>query len=315
MLSELNQQLADLVAKEKKRAKLRSRLQQVQTDIVAETSKNNELQKSLTKEAADVDKLTGLGLTAVFYTILGSKEEQLNKEKQEYLAAQLKYEESVATLQDLKQEEEHLLQELKSFDGLDKSFKAVLTAKEAALLAENDEQSRQLNHMAEQIISLQSNLKELDEAILAGDNVLTAMNKVVDDLKAAENWGTWDMFGGGMMVTAIKHGKIDDAKAAMHTVQQRLRLFNYELKDVNMNEKLSIHLDSFETFSDYFFDNLIFDWIVQAKIEKSLENAIRLGHKIIEVVKRLQTAQAGVKRQLEEAKLSRGLFIQNAGKE
>ena len=40
--------------------------------------------------------------------------------------------------------------------------------------------------------------------------------------------------------------------------------------DVEMDANLHIEIDGFTTFADFFFDGLIFDWIVQSHISKSL---------------------------------------------
>ena len=43
------------------------------------------------KEFEDIENLEKLGMKALFYKVLGSQEEQLEKERQEYLQASLKY--------------------------------------------------------------------------------------------------------------------------------------------------------------------------------------------------------------------------------
>ena len=38
---------------------------------------------------------------------------------------------------------------------------------------------------------------------------------------------------------------------------------------------MDLYMDSFTSFADYFFDNLIKDWIVQSKINRSLDGCER----------------------------------------
>lgn len=52
-----------------------------------------------TKEQTDVRQLESLSLTGLFYSILGSKEQQLEKERQEALRAQLCLDEAKRTLE------------------------------------------------------------------------------------------------------------------------------------------------------------------------------------------------------------------------
>ena len=51
-----------------------------------------------------MDKLEGLSLTGLFYSVLGTKRERLDKEREEYLAAKLKYDESQEAAKDLQAE-------------------------------------------------------------------------------------------------------------------------------------------------------------------------------------------------------------------
>jgi len=73
-------------------------------------------------------------------------------------------------------------------------------------------------------------------------------------------------------------------------VQQQLRIFLKELGDVNhaLDSRVSIDLGGLTTFADYFFDGLIVDWIVQSRIEKSLENALDMGEKMVKTLQNLQ---------------------------
>ncbi|WP_331836869.1 hypothetical protein [Erysipelothrix piscisicarius] len=46
---------------------------------------------------------------------------------------------------------------------------------------------------------------EIQEAIQAGEQLLYQLEQSRAQLKKASDWGLFDMFGGGMFVTMIKH--------------------------------------------------------------------------------------------------------------
>ncbi|MCK7500718.1 MAG: hypothetical protein MZW92_68780 [Comamonadaceae bacterium] len=77
--------------------------------------------------------------------------------------------------------------------------------------------------LTERIAEVNSDLKEIGEAVAAGDEVIAGLDSVIAYFKSAGNWGIVDLIGGGLIVTAVKHSKIDRAKAAIHEVQARLR--------------------------------------------------------------------------------------------
>ena len=84
------------------------------------------------------------------------------------------------------------------------------------------------------------------------------------------------MLGGGLLATAAKHSHMDEARDAAYHIQNLLLRFRRELADVQgLSGTLVEEVGSFETFADYFFDGLIVDWVVQSKIDRSLDNARR----------------------------------------
>ena len=121
--------------------------------------------------------------------------------------------------------------------------------------------------------------KEKREAINAGNRALNSLRTARENLNSAKNWGLADMFGGGFFTTMLKHSKMDQAKQNMEQAKYDFRNFSKELDDVNMACNLNIDTGDFLSFADYFFDGLIIDWMVQAKIREASDNvseAIRL---------------------------------------
>ena len=162
---------------------------------------------------------------------------------------------------------------------------SVLKEKKEFILNENNADTKKLFQFSEEIADIQSSVRELKEALAAGNAVLAEVEHVVDSLKSAQGWGAWDLLGGGLISTAIKHSRINDARDSVHQVQQKLLIFQKELKDLDLCLKpgISIDIGKFTTFADYFFDGLIVDWIVQSRIKNSLADVVSLRNKMIDV--------------------------------
>jgi flagellin-specific chaperone FliS len=112
------------------------------------------------------------------------------------------------------------------------------------------------------------------------------------------------MLGGGLLATAVKHSNIDNAQNIIHNVQFQLKKFKRELSDVRLTHipELGIQLDSFMTFADYFFDNLIFDWVVQSKINRSLENCEHMYGQVSKIISRLKNADKDISEHYKQTK-------------
>ena len=213
-----------------------------------------------------MDKLEGLSLTSLFYTVLGSKEERLGTERQEFLAAKLKHDEAVESLEHAEQEVQRLEEELKPFADAEADYDRLIEEKQRLLAESGNDKAETLLAFTEKLADLQSDAQELREAIQAGEGALISLRQVSSDLGSAAGWGTWDLLGGGMISTMIKHSKIDTAKQNAHLAQRELQRFQKELADADQRLHLSLEIGGFSKFADYFFDGLIADWVVQSKI-------------------------------------------------
>jgi DNA repair exonuclease SbcCD ATPase subunit len=250
MLEALNKQLIEIKEKTRKRQKLLADLARTEQMLAQQRSRLQGLDAQLKKEGSDVEKLQGLSLTGLFHTILGSKDKQLEKERQEYLAAKLKHDECRDSVSALEREQADLKEKIAALGNPESQYKSILDKKEKVIAETGDQSARRLIDLAEVLADARSDVRELQEAIDAGKAVLTGVEAVIDSLKSAKNWGTWDMIGGGLISTAVKHSRIDRARASAHQVQQLLRRFQRELADVGGTSDITIDIGSFATFAD-----------------------------------------------------------------
>src|SRR5688572_4648908 len=100
MLADLNERLIQATKRLRLRQKLDAMLREAHSTLDEEQRKCRRHEQVLATELADVQKLESFGLTALFYTILGTKDERLENERQEYLAAKLKHEVSQQAMED-----------------------------------------------------------------------------------------------------------------------------------------------------------------------------------------------------------------------
>lgn len=288
MFDELNNQLVEVKQKLRIRVKLLDDLDKTQNMLSEQTSRLTELETIVKKEGADVEKLEGLSLTGLFHAVLGDKHTQLEKERQEYLAAKLKYDECKYSVSALERDINDLKTRIAGLGDVDSQYRAIVERKEQLISQGNDRNATKLIEFSEALADTQSDIRELKEAIEAGKAVLAGLDGVVGFLKSARNWGTFDMLGGGLIATAVKHSKIDRARESVHHVQQLLRVFQRELADVDSRTDIDIDIGSFLTFADYFFDGLIVDWVVQSRIGQSLDSTIQAAERVHGIVQQLQ---------------------------
>ncbi|HEX7568710.1 MAG TPA: hypothetical protein VF355_09105 [Anaerolineaceae bacterium] len=312
MLKDLNTRLIDILEKLRARDRLQNKLAEVERLLSQEVTRLEGLDVQFVREERDVQRLEGLSLGSIFYTVLGDKEQRLDRERQEFLAAKLQRDQCQFAISSLELDLADLKYKLSALGNLDSAYQALLERKEKILLSSGNDLTRQLLDLSGQQANLLADRKELWEAVSAGQAVLTTLDGVINSLNSAERWGNWDMLGGGMLADLAKHSKIDEARDQVHQAQELLRRFQGELADIQSAESFLIDISSFDTFVDFFLDGLIVDWIVQSKIQNSLERTNQVRQRVKAVLQGLETRLAENQGQLDNLIKQRKLLVENS---
>jgi len=312
LLKDLNSRLIDILEKLRARDRLQNRLAEVERLLSQEVTRLNGLDVQFARENRDVQRLEGLSLGSIFYTVLGDKEQRLDRERQEFLAAKLQRDQCQYAISSLELDLADLKYKLSALGNLDSAYQALLERKEKILLSSENDLSHQLLDITGLQANLQADRKELQEAVGAGQTVLTILDGVINSLNSAEGWGNWDMLGGGILADLAKHSKIDDARDQVHQAQELLRRFQRELADIQSAESFLIDISSFDTFVDFFLDSLIVDWIVQSKIHNSLERTTQVRQRVKAILQGLGTRLAENRGQLDNLIEQRKLLVENS---
>ena len=241
------------------------------------------------EEQADVDRLEGRSLAAFFYNVVGKMDERLNKERREAYAARVKYDAAARELEGIESDLCRYESELAGLQGCAHRYETVLKEKAGAIKAAGGANGEEILRLEERGAFLESQKKELWEAISAGSAALSTTRQVLSSLDSAEGWGTWDLFGGGLVADLAKHSHLDEAQSSIEHLQSQLRRFKTELADVTIQADMQVNVDGFLRFADYFFDGLFVDWAVMDRISQSQDQVQSTKSQIESVLSRLDS--------------------------
>lgn len=287
MFEDLNVRMAELKEKARNQEKWQQRLKNLQQELTGLQEERNRWQKQLAAEEEDVRKLSTMSLSNLLATVLGNKAEKLDREQREVLEAKMRYDAAEAAVRDMERQIADIERRLLELGSWKNEYERIFQAKERKILEEDGE----LRELAEREAVLTVQLKEVDEALQAGQSALHDLSAAEEDLRSAKNWGVYDMLGGGMLSTHIKHSRIDEAMSHLMAARQSLQRFQRELRDIGADISTHLEIGGLLKFSDYFFDDFISDWLVQGRINVSLDQ-----------VQNQLTAVSDVQRELETAK-------------
>lgn len=253
------------------------------------------LDKELRKEFKDIEKLEKLSVKGLFHQILGSKEEQIEKERQEYLQASLKYDEAKKSVDLLEYECNLLKGKTENLPALEKQLNLLIKKREKLLIENNTRVGKQILDLVLIMDTHREFIGNVGQSQKSGQEVILVLDKMIEHLKQAKNWGQWDMAGRQRGASYMKHNQIDRARDLSYHAKHLLVRFENDLRHIYGPQQfnLNIDLDSFSRFTDIFFDNLISDWIVQQKIQNALSNVLSVRDKIIRL---LQSMDAEIRK-------------------
>lgn len=287
--------------------KVERHLSTVVADIEAQTVVVADLGKVLDRELKDFERLQGLSVKGLFYKALGSKEQQIEKERQDYLKANLTYQAEVDNLDLMQYEAEVLAQKVQEIEPVETKLAALYKVRTEEILRSNDATARELRVIYDRIDSLTIYARELAEADQAGRVSAAAGHTVVSHLDNALRWGQWDMSQRGSgRYDYQKRSAIDRAIRAATEMQRSLVLFGRELNDVGLNDgQLQVNLDIQQGFMSVFFDNLISDWILQQRITKARSTVSNVISKVSDILHTIKQENTDILIELQKLEVSR----------
>lgn len=300
MYTEINNEIYELTERIRAKEKLSSQKDMLMNELERKNGIKDKLYSELMKEKEDVEKLEGLSFSAIFLSFTGKKEDQLDKEREEFLAAELRYEESLETIKELQKEIKEINNQLINFSDLKDRYDKLIKEKERLLLKDDSLEGKRLRENLDSINELKLDIKEVDEAIYSGERAVSSLKEMKRHLDSARGWGTWDILGGGFISNIAKHSAIDRANDAAHEVQSLLKAFQKELSDVNKFTDINVDISGFATFADFFFDGFFVDWFVQSKINDSLNRVENAKSKINTILNKLRIDHSRLKGQLNK---------------
>lgn len=283
--SELQRLQSEIMEKQRTDAKLSDLLLQ-QSDL---EKKTEELEKTMQKEQDDVDRLNGRSLAAFFYRATGKIGEKLTKEEAEAYAASVKYEAAKNELQAVSDDIDYCQRRLSQLQDCEQQYEKVLEEKTEQIKKSGVPEAGRIMNLENEIAFLETQQKEIQEAVTAGNRALDITRKILEDLDSAKNWSTFDLMGGGLIADMAKYDRLNKVQDKIQDLQAALRGFRTELADVTerISGDLHVEIGDFLHFADYFFDGLFTDWMVYDKINDSRGRTLRTRDQIQKILGQL----------------------------
>ena len=302
-LKELQQMIASKPSLEAKLRELERQRAEYDRRVVS-------LRVAFREEQADVEKLEGRSLANYFFQVVGKLDDKLTKERQEAYAARVKLDAAERELAAIDGDIQDLYARLSDVRRAQEQYDAAILQKHIDVRDSNTTEGERLREMDAALASLEAYRKEIREAINAGSSAQATADRILGELESADNWNTWDMFGGGGMITHMaKHSHLDQAQDLTEELQQKLRRFKTELSDIQIAADTQVNIDGFLRFADYFFDGLFVDWTVGNRIKQSRSSVSDTRKQITRTLDQLTAMEQETLRRIDRLQVEQKEFL------
>jgi hypothetical protein len=259
------------------RVELDARIDAASRILADDAARLRLLREAMAQEQRDVERLGRVTPTRLWSSLRGRVEEDLDRERDEADAAAAAVEDCASGVE--RQQEELARLRGRSAALADAESRLDLALEIVARGADGlDASHPDAVRAAVRELALRREVRELEEAHAAGASALAALVSAHRVVQAADAWSGYDTFGGGgLLSSAIKHQRLDEARGALQLAGEALERLTRELDDLHLPAVRLGRFDGLTRGVDIWFDNIFTDLAVRSEIKRcraEVENAI-----------------------------------------
>lgn len=245
---------------------------------------------TLEKENRDLERLRHDSFSNTLLKLFGNFDRRYDKEYREIISAKVEFDKAYAM-------KIAAARRVKEVEADIEEKKLRLRNIKEDVLRKHPDMNQVVSERQQQILAIQHEWRETNEAEQAGLAVLEALSDIITGLDVADAISTWDLItDSSLILDFLKNDKLDAAEASLLHLEQTVYTFARELRDLDFVFERDLEtISSTQRALDIFFDNLFSDWGTKAIIEKNIENLKKLQDSTEDVMESL----AAKKRELE----------------
>jgi hypothetical protein len=241
------------------------------------------------------------------------RKKKLQKERGEALMARHKCRQAEKELEELNAFIESLETEKKKLEGCEAEYTRLYKQKLQIMIWEHGPLAERIMELVEDLSNAKTLLKNIQEAITAGEDAKRYLGSAQDNLRKAEMLAVYDMANtrkSGEMLTGIiagydKYNHIESAAIDAGIAESAISGFKSRLADIDIkisNMVMSFNPNKRMRHRDIWHDRMMRDWYVQKSIEGSLSSVNISKEDVQEKVTMLKTLEFETQRRLNELK-------------
>ena len=210
---------------------------------------------NLEKENRDLERLRNDSFSNTLLKLFGNFDRRYDKEYREIIGAKVEFDKAYAM-------KIAAARRVKEVEADIEEKKLRLRNIKEDVLRRHPDMNQVISERQQQILAIQHEWRETNEAEQAGLAVLEALSDIISGLDAADAISTWDLItDSSLILDFLKNDKLDAAEASLLHLEQTVYMFARELRDLDFVFESDLEtISSTQRALDIFFDNLFSDW-------------------------------------------------------
>ena len=300
-MSEIHRQLSEKIRELEQIKRVQAHAISLRERLAAEESALNVLGDTLKKEQKDVDRIEKEGLYLKMYKIIGDYEKKIEKEREEYVEASMKYNELHKSIDLIKYELDILSKKEINPQTVEFQIDVLVKKREDELLYTSSPFAEQLRNVYSETDRLNKYTVDVNEAYDSGQEAFDYIRRIENFLDQARES---EMF----------HQALYHAREMARKGRNALIKFINEIRDIDESFQIDIKLgiDEYDYYTGAFILDILNNMKIIRKIEESYEKVQAHRKHIESILEHFEQEKLSIREKLKALEEKRKQIVLNS---
>ena len=113
--------------------------------------------------------------------------------------------------------------------------------------------------------------QKIVEILDTGRVTLDSLKQAQIKLDSVKSWITIDGFGGSLIISIVKHSKIEETLQFLEDAKKNVRKFQLQLKTIELPITVKKDVGIFVSFATFFLDGTVENYLMKEKVNDVIE--------------------------------------------
>ena len=122
-------------------------------------------------------------------------------------------------------------------------------------------------------------IQKIEEILNTGRMTLESLKQARIKLDSVKSWITIDGFGGSLLISIVKHSKIEETLQVLEEAKKNVRRFQLQLKTIELPVCVKKDVGIFVSFATFFLDGTVETYLVKERVNdvtEQLDDAVEM---------------------------------------